>query len=99
VAEVSEPIVVEIPLDPEFVTEAGFYMAGYLWGQKIRSADDPEVQCQHPAFIEGVEDGYGDGLTRINEETSIKSAEAEKRRQRKLDYWDDGMNAPGRRWV
>lgn len=62
-----EPLVVEIPLDPQFVTEAGFYMAGYLWGKKIRSANDPQIQCQHPAFIEGVKDGYGDGMVAISD--------------------------------
>jgi hypothetical protein len=66
-----KPNYVELPLDPEYVTQDGAYMAGYIWGQYVRSeptarqmftADTP----LHEDFFKGVADGYNDKLNEMN---------------------------------
>lgn len=53
-------------------------MAGYMWGQHGRSANDPNVQRQVPDFIRGVEDGYGDLMERHKEQLTEKSKQKRK---------------------
>lgn len=65
-----EILTVEIPLDPEYLTEDGFYMAGYMWGLHVRGpeswgAGEREQVEKYPDFLKGVEDGYGDSLQKM----------------------------------
>lgn len=59
--------IVEVPLDPKYLTEDGFYMAGYLWGRHIRTVEGGLPQDATDVFKQGVEDGYGDGMDEISE--------------------------------
>lgn len=72
-----ERLIVEVPLDADWLTPNGFYIAGYYWGRKIRSPDDPDVQRQDPNFIRGVEDGYGDGMAKNERELQATAAQRE----------------------
>jgi len=65
---------VELPLDPEYVTQDGAYMAGYIWGQHVRSEKDarqdfPGDTPLHEDFYKGVADGYNDQMNKMSEET------------------------------
>jgi hypothetical protein len=71
-----DPLIVELPLDPEFVTPDGFYMAGYRWGEKGRSVDH-QVQRQHPDFVRGVEDGWGDWMQRSGDKIAKNQEQKE----------------------
>jgi hypothetical protein len=70
VADQLEPLIVEVPFDPEYLTDAGQYVAGYHWGKHIRSPQEFETPGHargdwaelYPRFVQGVRDGYGDGL-------------------------------------
>lgn len=53
--------VVEVPLDSQYLTDEGMYMAGYLWGRHIRSPGSAPKNAPE-IFLRGVEDGFGDGL-------------------------------------
>lgn len=57
---------VEVPLSPDFLTEDGMYIAGYIWGMKIRSVDSAPKDAPE-TFLRGVEDGYGDGMRRATD--------------------------------
>lgn len=70
---------VELPLDPEFITPDGMYMAGYLWGQHVRSPKDAAqmFDCNaYPDFYKGVEDGYGDKMREMEQRTKVKKEQA-----------------------
>lgn len=54
--------IVEVPLDDEYITAEGMYIAGYIWGKHVRSTDSAPKDAPED-FIRGVEDGYGDALT------------------------------------
>lgn len=79
--------VVEVPLDPKYLTPDGFYISGYLWGRHIRSVEGGLPEGADDAFKQGVEDGYGDGMAR-----NIESLEANRvnylKKQRE-EYWRD----------
>lgn len=53
--------IVEVPLDPQYLSDEGMYMAGYLWGRHVRSPKSSPKNAP-VIFIKGVEDGYGDAL-------------------------------------
>lgn len=42
------------------------YIAGYIWGMKIRSVDSAPKDAPE-TFLRGVEDGYGDGMRRATD--------------------------------
>jgi len=58
--------VVEVPLSSKYLTHDGLYMAGYHWGRHIRSPESAPSGAP-VAFLQGVRDGYGDGLEEIRE--------------------------------
>lgn len=75
-----EPLMVEVPLDPEYLTPDGQYIAGYHWGKHVRSPQEFETAGWHrgdyidrfPEFVQGVKDGYGDAMRRIEGEIAAK---------------------------
>lgn len=75
----SETKYIELPLDPEFLTPDGFYMAGYIWGQHVRSEKDarydfPGDTQGHTDFYQGVSDGYNDKMNAMHDEMVAKTA-------------------------
>lgn len=62
-----KPNYIELPLDPEYVTIEGAYMAGYIWGQHVRSEKDarqmfPGNSPLHEDFYKGAADGFNDKM-------------------------------------
>lgn len=62
-----EPELVEVPLDPQYLTEEGMYKAGYIWGRHVRSPKSAPINAPLD-FIKGVEDGYGSRMLEWDEE-------------------------------
>lgn len=55
----TKPETVELPLNPEYITPEGMYVAGYWWGSKGRSPESIPPDAA-PEFIQGANDGWGD---------------------------------------
>lgn len=69
---------IELPLDPEYLTADGFYMAGYIWGQHVRSEGDarqdfPGDTQGHEDFYKGVVDGYNDKMNEMDARLAKKA--------------------------
>lgn len=80
-APVVDQNIVEVPLDPEYLTEAGFYQAGYNWGHHVRTVQGGLPDGANEMFRQGVEDGYGDVMEAINEKI---------RKDREYDWGENG---------
>lgn len=81
----TDPEIVEVPLSSEYLTDAGMYKAGYLWGRHIRK--DPPLDAP-VAFCKGVVDGYGDGMAKILEQIDENRTDYV-RKKRTEAYWQD----------
>jgi hypothetical protein len=80
----NEPPLVEVPLDWSYITEEGAYVAGYNWGRKGRSPNDPQVKnCGISSFILGVKDGYGDWKAQSQREIERDRRNVEREERRK----------------
>lgn len=77
-------LVVEITLDPEYLTPDGMYMAGYHWGQHVRNPDEDQrvINCGYDDFIQGARDGYGDKMRELEEK--IRDDKQKKENETKL---------------
>lgn len=79
----NERFVVEVPLDVDYLTEDGLYMAGYLWGKHVRNpntlGDVPET------FLLGARDGYGETWAgEVGNETLAKNKAARDKNREEL---------------
>lgn len=84
------PLIVEVPFDPDYLTEAGQYIAGYTWGKHIRSAKEFETPGHargdwvelYPRFVQGVRDGLGDGMRKNEDAILAQKSEVESLRKK-----------------
>lgn len=74
---------VELPFDPEYISQDGFYMAGYIYGQHVRSEKDARqefpgaTQC-HEDFYKGVLDGFNDKMNEMIQKSHTTAINAPK---------------------
>lgn len=76
VLPISKENLVEVPLDPRYITDEGMYVAGYIWGSHVRSPKDlPKGFTED--FKKGAEDGYGDFMLKWEAEVEKIKSERE----------------------